>query len=68
MAAALLGDFSALPAAERNIVWRFFTDPAARARHDPAGGDQFARESVADLRAASAPPRTTLASAPSSTG
>ena len=54
MAAALLGDFSALPAAERNIVWRFFTDPAARARHDPAGADQFARESVADLRAASA--------------
>ena len=39
MAAALLGDFSALPAAERNIVWRFFTDPAARARHDPAGAD-----------------------------
>jgi MmyB-like transcription regulator ligand binding domain len=36
MAAALLGDFSALPAAERNIVWRFFTDPAASARHDPA--------------------------------
>lgn len=54
MAAALLGDFSALPAAERNIVWRFFTDPAARARHDPAGAAQFARESVADLRAASA--------------
>jgi transcriptional regulator with XRE-family HTH domain len=54
MAAALLGDFSVLPASERNIVLRFFTDPAARARHDPAGAAQFARESVADLRAASA--------------
>jgi MmyB-like transcription regulator ligand binding domain/Helix-turn-helix domain len=54
MAGALLGDFGALPASERNIVWRFFTDPAARARHDPAGAAQFARESVADLRAASA--------------
>ena len=69
MAAALLGDFSALPPAERNIVWRFFTDPAARARHDPAGADQFARESVADLRAASrALPGRRRASAPSSTG
>jgi hypothetical protein len=56
MAAALLGDFAALPRAERNIVWRFFSDTAARARHDPAGAEQFARESVADLRAASALP------------
>jgi transcriptional regulator with XRE-family HTH domain len=54
MAAALLGDFTALPPAERNIIWRFFTDPAARARHDPPGAEQFARESVADLRAARA--------------
>lgn len=52
MGAALLGDFTTLPADERNIIWRFFTDPAARDRHDPAGADQFARESVADLRAA----------------
>lgn len=50
MAAALLGDFTALPPAERNIIWRFFTDPAARDRHDPGGAEQFARECVADLR------------------
>lgn len=54
MAAALLGGFAALPPSERNIIWRFFTDPVARDRHDPAGADQFARESVADLRAARA--------------
>ena len=54
MAAALLGDFAALPPAERNIIWRFFTDPAARDRHDPAGAEQFARECVADMRAARA--------------
>jgi len=28
MAAALIADFSALPPGERNIIWRFFTDPA----------------------------------------
>jgi transcriptional regulator with XRE-family HTH domain len=54
MAAALLTDFSLLPAAERNIAWRFFTDPAARARHDPAGAVVFARALAADLRAAAA--------------
>ncbi|MEV5711906.1 helix-turn-helix transcriptional regulator [Actinoallomurus sp. NPDC052274] len=54
MAAALLGDFSRLPAGERNLIWRFFTDPAERARHDAEGGERFARESVADLRAAAA--------------
>jgi transcriptional regulator with XRE-family HTH domain len=54
MAAALLGDFSALPRAERNIVWRFFTDPRARERHDVAGAARFARESAADLRGAAA--------------
>jgi transcriptional regulator with XRE-family HTH domain len=54
MAAALLGDFSALPEPERNVVWRFFTDPRARERHDPADAARFARESVADLRAAAA--------------
>ncbi|MBE8515942.1 helix-turn-helix domain-containing protein [Amycolatopsis sp. H6(2020)] len=54
MAATLLGDFATLPPSERNIIWRFFTDPAARARHDPAAAEQFARESVADLRAARA--------------
>lgn len=54
MATALLGDFGTQPPAERNIIWRFFTDPATRARHDDTGAAQFARESVADLRAAHA--------------
>lgn len=54
MAAALITDFSALPLHERNVIWRFFTDPNARDRHDREGAQLFARESVADLRAAAA--------------
>jgi len=54
MAAALITDFSALPASERNIIWRFFSDPDVRGRHDAEGARRFARESVADLRAAAA--------------
>jgi hypothetical protein len=54
MAAALIADFSALPPSERNIIWRFFTDPDVRSRHDADGARRFARESVADLRAAAA--------------
>ena len=54
MAAALIADFSALPPGERNIIWRFFTDPDVRGRHDADGARRFARESVADLRAAAA--------------
>jgi PAS domain-containing protein len=54
MAAALLGDFSALPPGERNLIWRFFTDPRSRGRHDAEGAAAFARGSVADLRAAAA--------------
>jgi transcriptional regulator with XRE-family HTH domain len=54
MAAALLGDFSALPPGERNLIWRFFTDSRSRRRHDAGAVAAFARESVADLRAAAA--------------
>jgi transcriptional regulator with XRE-family HTH domain len=54
MAAALIGDFSALPPGERNVILRFFADPNVRDRHDVDGGHRFARESVADLRAAAA--------------
>ena len=54
MAAALITDFSALPPGERNVIWRFFTNPYARERHDADSGHRFARESVADLRAAAA--------------
>nr|WP_034288377.1 helix-turn-helix transcriptional regulator [Amycolatopsis benzoatilytica] len=54
MAAALITDFSALPAGERNVIWRFFSRPAAQRRFDAADADEFARASVADLRAAAA--------------
>jgi transcriptional regulator with XRE-family HTH domain len=54
MAAALIVDFSGVTGLERNVVWRFFTNPAARERHDPQSAASFARESVADLRAATA--------------
>lgn len=54
MAINLLGDYLALPRSERNVMRRFFLDPTARARHAPAGGNAFAREAVADLRAAAA--------------
>jgi transcriptional regulator with XRE-family HTH domain len=54
MAAALITDFSALPLSERNVIWRFFSDPAVRARHDPEGARRFAREAVAGLRTAAA--------------
>jgi hypothetical protein len=47
MAATLIVDFSALPPGERNVIWRFFTDPNARDRHDADGARRFARESVA---------------------
>jgi transcriptional regulator with XRE-family HTH domain len=54
MAAALITDFSTLPDNERNVIWRFFTNSEARDRHDAEGARNFARESVADLRAAAA--------------
>lgn len=52
MAAALIGDFSAFPAKERNTVrWLFrYGGP----KLDTPDGRRFARESVADLRAAAA--------------
>ncbi|MFB4295617.1 helix-turn-helix transcriptional regulator [Actinomadura sp. NTSP31] len=54
MACALLGDFAAMPERERNIVWRFFARPRAQRRVDAADAPRFAREAVADLRAAAA--------------
>ncbi|NGO06308.1 helix-turn-helix transcriptional regulator [Streptomyces sp. HC44] len=54
MGAALVGDFSALPPGERNVIWRFFTRPEARGRYDAEDARQFAHASVADLRAAAA--------------
>lgn len=54
LAATLIVDFSNLPADERNIIFQFFTNPRSRTRHDADGARRFARESVADLRAAAA--------------
>jgi transcriptional regulator with XRE-family HTH domain len=52
MAKALHGDASALPEAQRNIVWRYFTDPRARELFPAEDHDRAARVAVADLRAA----------------
>ncbi|MFG1823544.1 helix-turn-helix transcriptional regulator [Microbispora bryophytorum] len=51
---ALHGDASARPEAERNIIWRYFTDPSARELFPAGDRDHAARTAVADLRAASA--------------
>ncbi|TDE28643.1 XRE family transcriptional regulator [Nonomuraea mesophila] len=51
MAKALYGDASALPQEERNVVWRYFTDPAARALFPAEDHDRASRAAVADLRA-----------------
>ena len=57
MAKALHGDASVLPEAERNVVWRYFTDPTARELFPADDRDRLALATVADLRA-------TLASRP----
>ncbi|MGW4641016.1 helix-turn-helix transcriptional regulator [Sphaerisporangium sp. NPDC004334] len=51
MAKALHGDASARPEAERNIVWRYFTDPSARELFPAEDHGRAARVAVADLRA-----------------
>lgn len=51
MAAALVGDISARPPEERNIVRRFFTAPDALALIPPEDRKQHARVHVANLRA-----------------
>ncbi|MFC8447455.1 helix-turn-helix transcriptional regulator [Kitasatospora sp. NPDC057223] len=51
MARALHGDASARPWAERNIVWRWFTDLSARELFPAGDRDRAARAAVADLRA-----------------
>ncbi|GAA1442700.1 helix-turn-helix transcriptional regulator [Nocardiopsis tropica] len=55
LAAALLGDFSALPRHERNLVRHAFlaTRPDTRL-HDPAEAEAFARAAAGHLRAAAA--------------
>lgn len=51
MAKALIGDVSARPEAERNLIWSYFTDPAAREIFPAEDHDHLARASVAELRA-----------------
>jgi transcriptional regulator with XRE-family HTH domain len=52
MACALLSDFAAMPEDVRNILWRLFARPRSHRRVDGADAARFAREAVADLRAA----------------
>lgn len=52
LAAALLGDFSALAGRERNILWRHFTGMPHRLVRDAEEDERFEREAVADLHAA----------------
>jgi transcriptional regulator with XRE-family HTH domain len=55
MAAALLGDFSALPPGRRNIVWQRFAGTGfGRIVADPRERDRLDRAAVAGLRAAAA--------------
>ncbi|WP_405737356.1 helix-turn-helix transcriptional regulator [Streptomyces sp. NBC_01537] len=51
MAAALFGDISARPQAQRNIVRKFFTDPGSRALFPSEDRAEHARIHVANLRA-----------------
>ncbi|NGN64936.1 helix-turn-helix domain-containing protein [Streptomyces sp. A7024] len=51
MAKAMHGDYASRPAAERNIPWRFFTDPATIAGFPPEDRPELARAQAADLRA-----------------
>ncbi|MEV1003852.1 helix-turn-helix transcriptional regulator [Nonomuraea sp. NPDC050202] len=47
----LMGDLTHFSGDRRYIVYRWFTDPAARAAHPPEEQDQQDRQIVADLRA-----------------
>lgn len=51
LAAALVGDVSSGPPGQRNIVRRWFTDPAARELFPAEDRDGLARGQVANLRA-----------------
>ncbi|QIJ65677.1 helix-turn-helix transcriptional regulator [Streptomyces sp. JB150] len=52
MAEALLGGVCSVSEHGRNIVWRWFTDPAQRAAYPADEHDYYSRLHVADLRAA----------------
>lgn len=52
MAEALLGGVCMVSEHGRNVVWRWFADPAQRAAYPPEEHDYYSRLHVADLRAA----------------
>ncbi|WP_189857543.1 helix-turn-helix transcriptional regulator [Streptomyces poonensis] len=52
MAEALLGGVCTVSEHGRNVVWRWFTDPAQRAAYPADEHDHYSRLHVADLRAA----------------
>ncbi|WP_030061738.1 helix-turn-helix transcriptional regulator [Streptomyces novaecaesareae] len=52
MAAALFGDLGALAPQRRNLLLRWFTEPAARQLFPPEDHEDLARAHVANLRAA----------------
>jgi transcriptional regulator with XRE-family HTH domain len=52
LAEALFGCVCSVREADRNIVWRWFTDPVLRAAYPPEEHEELARQHVADLRAA----------------
>ena len=54
MAAAVFGDLAAQPPGRRNLLLRWFTDPASRALFPPEDHEVLARAHVAGLRAAHA--------------
>ncbi len=52
IATALFGGVCPLDPDNRNVAWRWFTDPAARTAYPAAEHDHWSRVHVADLRAA----------------
>ncbi|MET0187792.1 MAG: helix-turn-helix transcriptional regulator [Pseudonocardia sediminis] len=52
MASVLFGEVCTVQGPGRNVVWRWFTDPAVRAAHPEDEHEEQSRLHVADLRAA----------------
>ncbi|MGW4649119.1 helix-turn-helix transcriptional regulator [Kitasatospora sp. NPDC004289] len=52
MASALFGTVCSIREDQRNVVWRWFTDPTVRAAYPADEHDRLGRVHVADLRAA----------------
>ncbi len=50
--AAMFGDPSGQPRLERNVPWRYFTDPTLRITHTPDDDEAYARDLVGHIRSA----------------